>query len=89
MRKEYCYKVIFSSEYILYIGYVFGKYHVFATNENHSFNYSVYGGYTRIGDASRRLTNAFMKHRADGTGICSAWYMSKDLFLKNGAFNET
>lgn len=81
-RKEYCYKVILSPEKIFYIGCPFGRlYHVFATDENHTFNYSVYGGYKNIGTASNKLIEM-----AKNENNVKMFYASKELILKNDAF---
>lgn len=85
MKHEYCYKAILNSEYILYLGFVFGKWHVFVTNENHTINYSVYGGYTHIGNASNRLIASAKSYHSNPVNY---YYMSKALILKNGAFSE-
>lgn len=83
-RKEYCYKAILNDSYILYIGYVFGKYHVFVTNKDHTTNYNVYGGYKNIGTAENRLLKSANSYKSNPTKY---YYASKTLFLKNGAFN--
>ena len=82
-KKEYCYKAILNSSYILYIGYTFGGYSVFVTDEKHSTNYSVYGPYRNIGTASNRLLKSAASYK---TNNISYYYMNKDLFHKYGAF---
>lgn len=82
-RKEYCYKIILNPEKIFYIGCPFGLYHVFATDENHTFNYSVYGGYENIGTASNKLIKMA---KNEGNNNTKMFYASKELILKNGAF---
>ena len=82
-EKEYCYKAILNSEYILYIGCPCGLYHVFVTNEKHTINYSVYGGYKNIGTASNRLLRSAKSYKSNEV---SFFYASKNLILKNGAF---
>lgn len=82
-KKEYCYKAKLNPEYILYIGYVFGKYHVFATNENHTYNYSVYGGYEKLGTAENKLLNSVYTYKG---GDVELYFASKDMLLKHGAF---
>lgn len=80
---NYCYKAILNPEYILYIGYVFGKWHVFVTDEKHSINYSVYGGYKNIGTAHNRLIASAKSYKSNPV---SYYYANKELILKNGAF---
>lgn len=82
-RKEYCYKAVLNDSYILYIGYVFGKYHVFVTNKDHTTNYSVYGGYKNIGTAENRLLKSANSYKSNPT---SYYYASKELIHKRGAF---
>lgn len=83
-RKEYCYKAILNPKYILYIGCPFGLlYHVFVTDENHTFNYSVYGGYKNIGTAARKLIESAKSYKNNEVKM---FYASKELILKNGAF---
>lgn len=82
-RKEYCYKAVLNKEYILYIGYVFGKYHVFVTNVDHTHNYSVYGGYKNIGTAENRLIKSANSYKSNQI---SYFYANKELIHKNGAF---
>lgn len=84
MKKEYCYKIVFSPEEIFYIGSPFGLlYHVFATDENHTFNYSIYGGYRNIGTASNKLIEMAKNKKNNNVKM---FYASKELVLKNGAF---
>jgi len=85
MKKEYCYKAVLNDSYILYIGYVFGGYHVFVTDKAHSCNYSVYGGYKRLGDASNRLLQSANSYHSNAVEY---YYKSKELILKDGAFPE-
>lgn len=82
-KKEYCYKAILNTEYILYIGYTGNLYHVFVTNESHTINYSIYGGYKNIGTASNRLLESARGYKANKV---SFFYATKELILKNGAF---
>lgn len=84
MKKlSYCYKAVLNPQYILYLGYVFGTWHVFVTNEDHTTNYSVYGGYKNIGIAHNRLIASAKTYY---TNPISYYYASKELILKNGAF---
>lgn len=82
-EKEYCYKAVINDSYILYIGNAFGLYHVFCTNKDRSVNYSVYGGYKRIGDAALRLLRSAQSYKSNPV---SYFYMSKSLLDRNGAF---
>lgn len=82
-RKEYCYKAVLNPGYILYIGYVFGGYTVFVTDEKRTYNYSVYGSYKNIGTAENRLRKSAESYKSNPV---SYFYASKELFLKNGAF---
>lgn len=83
MRKEYCYKAVLNDSYILYIGYVFGGYHVFCTNSDHTHNYSVYGPYKNLGTAENRLLRSANSYYSNPV---SYFYQSKALLHKNGAF---
>ena len=83
MRKEYCYKAVLNDSYILYIGYAFGKYHVFCTDKDRTFNYSVYGGYKNIGTAENYLLRSANSYKSNEV---SYFYMSKDLLHKIGPF---
>ena len=83
MRKEYCYKAVLNDSYILYIGYAFGKYHVFCTDKDRTFNYSVYGGYKNIGTAENHLLRSANSYKSNEV---SYFYMSKDLLHKIGPF---
>lgn len=84
MKKlSYCYKAVLNSQYILYLGYVFGAWHVFVTNEDHTINYSVYGGYKNIGTAHNRLIASAKTYH---TNSIKYYYASKELILKNSAF---
>lgn len=82
-EKEYCYKIVLNPEYILYIGKPFGLYHVFCTNEKHTFNYSAYGGYKNIGTASNKLLAIANSYK---TNDVSYYYATKQFLDKNGAF---
>ena len=85
MKKEYCYKAVLHDGYILYIGYVFGKYHVFVTDKKHSYNYSVYGGYDKLGTAENRLLQSANSYHSNPVKY---YYQTKELLHKNGAFAE-
>lgn len=85
-RKEYCYKAELNDGYILYIGYVFNKYHVFATDTKHSYNYSIYGGYKNIGVAANRLLQSANSYKSNEVKY---WYMTKEKLEKYGAFAFT
>lgn len=82
-EKKYCYKIVLSSEYILYIGKLFGLYHVFRTNEKHTFNYLVYSGYENIGMVSNTLLAIANSYK---TNEVSYYYATKQFLDKNGAF---
>lgn len=82
-EKEYCVKAVLNDSYILYIGYVFGKYHVFCTDILHSFNYEVYGGYARIGDAANRIKRSANSYKSNPVSL---YYMNASLLKSNGAF---
>lgn len=82
-RKEYCYKAVLNKEYILYIGYAFGKYHLFVTNADHTRNYSVYGGYKNIGTVEKRLLKSANSYKSNPV---SYYYASKEFLNKYGAF---
>lgn len=82
MKKEYLYKIICPDfNKIYYIGYVFGGWHVFCTDAEHSFNYSVYGGYKNIGIASNRLYKISKNVTTE-----EFYYKSKEKIIKDGAF---
>lgn len=83
MKKEYCYKAILNPEYIMYIGCTGNLFHVFVTNEKHTTNYSVYGGYKNIGTAARKLIESAKSYKNNEVEM---FYASKELILKNGAF---
>ena len=87
-KKEYCYKAIihcddYNDDYILYIGCPCGLYHVFATNRNHTMNYSIYGGYKNLGNASIKLIQTAQNYN---NRQIDYFYTTKELLLKNGAF---
>ncbi len=82
-QKEYCYKAVLNPGYILYIGYVFGGYTVFVTDENRTKNYSVYGPYKNLGTASARLLKSANSYK---TNTACYYYMTKELLHKRGAF---
>jgi hypothetical protein len=56
---------------------------VFFTNKNRSVNYSVYGGYDRLGDAARRLLRSADSYKSNSVSL---FYMSKALLDTYGAF---
>ena len=79
-EKEYCVKAELNANYILFIGYIFGKYHVFVKSGEHT--YSVYGGYKNIGTASARLKKSAQAYHSNHV---SFWYTSKSILEKTGA----
>ena len=81
--KEYCYKAVLNPRYILYIGNVFGAYHVFVTDEKHTLNYSVYGGYRTIGAAENRLLKSAASYKSNEIKYS---YTTRKNLLKYGAF---
>ena len=83
-KKEYCYKAVLNPGYILYIGYVFGGYSVFVTDENHTKNYSVYGPYRNMGTAANRLLKSASSYK---TNNVSYFYTTKEIFHRHGAFD--
>lgn len=85
-RKEYCVRADLNPCYIMYIGYVFGRYNVFVTDAQHKHNYSVYGPYQNIGTAENRLLSSANSYKSNSI---SYWYMSRDILQKTGAFPET
>lgn len=82
-QKEYCYKAELNPAYILYIGYVFGKYAVFVTDHFHTHNYSVYGPYKNIGTAENRLLKSANSYKSNPAKY---YYMSKELLHEIGPF---
>lgn len=83
--KEYLVRADLNPAYIMYIGYVFGKYAVFVTNEDHTRNYCVYGPYQKLGDAANRLKASAISYRSNPVKF---WYMSKEILHNTGAFPE-
>lgn len=83
--KEYLVRADLNPEYIMYIGYVFGRYAVFVTNETHTRNYSVYGPYQRIGDAANRLKASAVSYKSNTPKF---WYMSKAILHNYGPFPD-
>ena len=64
-NREYCYKAILNPEYILYLVCTGNLFHVFVTNEKHTVNYSVYGGYKNIGTAENRLLKSAKSYKSN------------------------
>ena len=84
-EKEYCYKAVLNDSYIMYIANLFGGYHVMVTDKNHEHNYSVYGGYRRIGDACNRLKMSAASYHSNPV---SYYYKTKAMIDRDGAFSE-
>ena len=83
MKKLYCVRAKLNDNYILYIGYVFGHYEVFVTDKNHTYNYSVYGGYKNLGTAENRLLKSANSYKSNPI---TRFELSKELFHAHGAF---
>lgn len=84
-EKEYCYKAFLNDSYILYIAKLFGRYYVMVTDNEHKHNYSVYGGYSRIGDAANRIKESASSYYSNSI---SYYYKSKKLIDRDSAFSE-
>ena len=83
-EKEYCFKAVLNPGYILYIGCPAGLYHVFVTDQQHTYNYSVYGGYKNIGTAAARLLKSAKSYFSNPVKY---YYTTKQILAKRGAFN--
>lgn len=85
-NKKYCVYAKLNPEYILYIGYVFGGYGVFVTNENHTTNYLVYGHYRKIGLAENRLLKSAKSYLSNPVEYK---YMTKDDLIKHTVWENS
>jgi hypothetical protein len=71
-----------SENKIYYIGYVFGKYGVFVTDEKHTFNYTCYNLYKTLRGASDRLRRDAGKSVENGVTL----YMVESELKRKGVW---
>lgn len=84
-EKKYLVKVAFSDGAVFYIARLFGGYHVMATDAERNFSYSVWGGYRKIGNASRRLAKSSKGFKTAENSV-TMYYATKSTLDEFGAF---
>lgn len=82
-QKQYCVYAKLNKEYIMYVAHIFGSFKVFVTNEAHTINYCVYGGYDKLGTACNRLLKSAGSYKSNPVEYK---YMTKEDLIKNGVW---
>lgn len=81
MKKTYCAYCRMNENYIMYIGYVFGSYAVFVTNDKQDTNYLVFGHYKNLGTAENRLLKSANSYKSNPKHY---FYTTKEIIQKIG-----